>query len=249
MQAETQPKFLKRLAILASRHPNMSRTRQVANAYFDRAGAPVSEADWMLVVLLAVNPTDRAFGYLLAKANEPAASRLRILARSKGREVLANTILGGPDVDQTAHNWTLVEGQLSAAYGVLGAEATNGAAMAWAARKGDWTAFGTFFVRYFRTAQEPNPHLLNNLTHRVLVNVDDAAVLDRAAELQRTIAMQLDASPVVIDTYARLLSKLGRKEEALRFQAEAVRRNTGEADPGEEIERNLIRMQSGLAMW
>jgi thioredoxin-related protein len=86
--------------------------------------------------------------------------------------------------------------------------------------------------------------LLNNMAWMVFELSKDHAQLTMAKNWANQ-AVQMDASSTTIDTYANLLYKLGRRDDAIQWQKKAVAKDPANAD----IVNVLYKMENGLTTW
>lgn len=87
---------------------------------------------------------------------------------------------------------------------------------------------------------------INNFAWMVFQNCEDGACVETALEWsKRTLSGNDEKNPTFMDTYANLLYKAGRKEEAVKLEEEAARLGTN--DPN--IAAALEKMKKGEKTW
>lgn len=241
--------FLRTLALRAMRQADRQQATAVANEYISGAEKPYSPDTWAFIAATTHTTTDMGFEILRQQAAEAnrvlgpdtAERRVRaVIVREEVEPLLTQ--------QNTAVDWQALERQLQMKYDVLGAEAVWGTAMIEGARQRDWVNFGRYFSKYMATAVGRSEYFISNLAYTVFEHVSDPKVLEVAiAAVRKTlIDPALQPSPLDLDTYAGLLYKAGRRQEALECQEKAVRLNVGQ---DRELIGNLAKMNQGLPTW
>jgi len=111
----------------------------------------------------------------------------------------------------------------------------------------DWADFGKYYALYFETAKTRSEIQINNASYEVFLNMSDPEVLDVALRADK---YSLDTfgpdDPEGMDTYASLLYRVGRVEEALVWEEKAVRLAEGR---DKEIVEHLEKMKDAKPTW
>jgi thioredoxin-related protein len=148
-------------------------------------------------------------------------------------------------------NWEAIENRVSK-YGLLGKEAYYGARMIYHwDKKDDWESFGKYFALYFATAYSRSKFHINNISWTVFEQVKDSKVLAVAAKTMKYDIEHFDKNdPGSYDTYANLLYKADKKQEAILWEEKAVRleeenalKNSGKPNP--VFAETLEKMKKG----
>jgi hypothetical protein len=105
-----------------------------------------------------------------------------------------------------------------------------------------------YFVKVKSESQQKYPGLVsiydtNNDAWMIFQKVQDPALLESALSWSKIVIDQ-EPSANHLDTYANLLYKLGRKEEAIRVQEKVLK-----LEQNEDFERNLQLMKQGKPTW
>lgn len=115
--------------------------------------------------------------------------------------------------------------------------------IAWHESKEDWTAYATDAVRYVEAGRIDNANELNELAWAFYEHVDDKAMLAKAATWAET-ALSKETSYAIADTYASVLFKLGRREDARKAAVQAIELGRKEGADFAETEALLARMSN-----
>jgi tetratricopeptide (TPR) repeat protein len=243
------PTFLKRLTLMALRQKDQQRATEFGNELIARMAAPYSRESWKVIAAITHTPQDKGFELFRTHTAEANASLGSEAAQKKTVEVIyQDAIEPSFKGEQRAPDWAAMENTVAARYGALGREAVYGTRMMYALVKSDWKDFGSFYLRYFETGMGRSLYPLHSVSYYVLEHVSDPQVLRAAVKvMQRAIDQDREGpalgryDPVELDTYARLLYKIGRKDEALRWQRKAAELSEGR---DAQIIGNLRRMQA-----
>jgi tetratricopeptide (TPR) repeat protein len=110
-------------------------------------------------------------------------------------------------------------------------------------QKQDWTNIGKYYVLYFETAAARSEYPINSTSYLLSKHVEDPNVLEAAIKTVKSdIESFSENDPTEIDTYANLLYKAGRAQEAIDWEQNAVRLSRGS---DQEIRGHLLAMTAG----
>ncbi|WP_449435132.1 thioredoxin family protein, partial [Pedobacter steynii] len=149
-------------------------------------------------------------------------------------------------------DWNGIEKKVVAKYGKLGEEQVwaNMAGYYWGIgmKEKNWVNYGKYYKKYFDRAipNERSALHINNMSWSVFEYVTDATVLSTAI---KAMEFNLDKyeryQAGSIDTYANLLYKAGRKDDALYWEEIACRLSNREKGFVETLEK----MKAGTPTW
>ncbi|MEJ7912836.1 MAG: thioredoxin fold domain-containing protein [Chitinophagaceae bacterium] len=113
--------------------------------------------------------------------------------------------------------------------------------------KKDWNNFQTAILPYMKKyGSTVSPDALNNYAWNVFENCKDITCVQEALEWSKR-SFKDKENPMFIDTYANLLYKMGRKEEAIKWQEKAIAL-VSEAEK-KEYEATRDKMKRGEKTW
>ncbi|MGK6353182.1 sugar-binding domain-containing protein [Parapedobacter sp. DT-150] len=241
--------FLRRLNLMALRKKDQNAAIKVATTYLQQLNNLFTRENLSFLDATTRRSEDAGFsiyreqGQLINNVlgNDAAERKVRKII---GEEEIDPYIKGeGADPD-----WEIIGRTLKVKYGALGEEKYNGARMAWAFQKKDWRNLGKFYMLYYRTATPRSEYNINNLSWTIFEQISDPEVLEAAIETQKYNIENLDITATAFDTYANLLYKAGRKQEAIEWQEKAVQMKKGALNENVFAE-TLEKMKRGEKTW
>lgn len=145
-----------------------------------------------------------------------------------------------------APDWDRLLSIATSKYGILGQEKVYGAQMDYYLDREDWANFGKYYALYYKTAYSRSEYHINNVSWPVFEHITDPAILAIAVETMKYSVDHFDqANYQAYDTYANLLYKTGKKQEAIEWQEKAVR-----ALPNDKtLAETLAKMKKGMPTW
>lgn len=92
-----------------------------------------------------------------------------------------------------------------------------------------------------------NPLLLNSYSRDYFENVNDKTILKEVLSWVEN-SLKNDEKPLYQDTYACLLYKLDRKEEAIKEEERAIAKEKANGGDTKQFEENLAKMKDGTLL-
>ena len=116
------------------------------------------------------------------------------------------------------------------------------------AQKKDWKNYANSIDEYMSTygATITNENQLNQYAWNVFENVDNKEILTKAINWSKK-SFAKSNNPMFIDTYANLLYKLNRKEEAIETEIQAM--NLAPAAEKSNYQETIDKMKKGEKTW
>lgn len=108
---------------------------------------------------------------------------------------------------------------------------------------GDWKKYSVLATKYLDNYDSENAEVLNNYAWKFYEKVDDKAMLAHA-EVWAKKACELDNSYANTDTYAAVLFKLGKKEEAKTMAKKAINLAQDNGEDPSETQGLLLKIES-----
>lgn len=105
-------------------------------------------------------------------------------------------------------------------------------------KKKDWPNYSKTAIEYFDKYKTVDYDLLNHVAWLFYKNVTEVAQLEKGAAMAKRATEIKDAS-FTNDTYAMVLFKLGKKDEAIKVEEKAIKLAKKAGEPTDEYERNL----------
>jgi hypothetical protein len=241
----------RRLALMAARQKDVAIATEAADAHVALSSEPYSRDFWRVVNASTIGSQGKGFALLKARMREANAAAGPQAAEKKLLEIIRSEAIDPYfSHGRTKPDWAELEREVVARFGELGREAVAGTKMMYDVVNKDWHSFGSSYTRYYSTAIPRSAYHLITVTYQVFQHVDDIEALQTAAHAMEWLIARNDEiefgpyEAVELDTYAGVLYKLGRKEEALEWQQKAVDVAAGRSP---EMVRRLERMREGTA--
>lgn len=144
-------------------------------------------------------------------------------------------------------NWDSLENSITKRYGTPGEEILWRAKAFHYYNNREWNKFVISADPYFKKyGNNVAPFELNNFAWNVFLHVTDHKLLS-AALLWTKASLQREENPYILDTYANLLYKLGRKDEAIPVEEKAI--NLAPNEQKKDLQVTLNKMKNGENTW
>ena len=116
-------------------------------------------------------------------------------------------------------------------------------------RNENWPKFKDAIVGYVgKAGGKVSANELNSFAWAIFENCDDAACIAEALKWSKQ-SVGSPKNPMFLDTYANLLYKSGKKDEAIKAQEEAIAIVKGGKEDASEYEATLAKMKKGEKTW
>jgi thioredoxin-related protein len=216
--------FLNNLTLMADSLNDKANASLVASEYIKGLRNPYSKKNLEFIQRFTRKSTDP--GFILFLRN---AKKVNAVLGANSAEQTTRGIIGKEELAPFANgtnitpDWNKLSAAVKAKYGDIGEEKINGAQMIYSLDKKDWISFGKYYALYYKQAFARSEYHINNLTWPIFEHASDTQVLSVAIQ---TIKYSIDhfdkTNYQAYDTYANLLYKIGKKEEALEWERKAA---------------------------
>jgi thiol-disulfide isomerase/thioredoxin len=238
--------FLRQFAIQANDAYDLPLGMKVTKAYL--AGQPtlLTPAALELIYMYTSRSTDEYFGFLAEHITEingvlgagKAEKKLRTIFMNEGRGIRWN--------DKRVADWKNYQKKIAATLPSQAAEITMRIDIDIFLAKRDWPKFEKALTAYMKQySRQMSDGDMNSIAWSVFENCSDAScvsqILDLSSQLKTT------NEPAYLDTYANLLYKTGKKDEAIAWQQKAVDASPEKERPG--YQSTLDKMKKGEKTW
>ncbi|RYY33281.1 MAG: DUF255 domain-containing protein [Sphingobacteriaceae bacterium] len=141
-------------------------------------------------------------------------------------------------------NWDKVKAVVAKNYPAYAEDVIIPAQINYYKQTQNWTKFSETVSAYLaKTGAKVNPGELNSFAWAVFENCDDVACINKAlAWSKQSLSGEAANEPAFMDTYANLLYKAGKKDEAIKVETEAAAK-----DPS--LQDTLEKMKKGEQTW
>lgn len=240
--------FLYDLAIMSARVNDKIHSKEIANDYIKKIKAPFNKVNLSFIRQFTTKSTDSTFA-LFVKYPEKIDSVL-------GERTAANKLMYiiyieniAPLVKNNRYepNWDSLEKELVKKYGNHAEEIVWRSKALHYYNVKNWDRFVIAADPYFKKySGQVEVFEMNNMAFRVFQNVNDKGLLASALSWSK-YTVEKEYSHNNLDTYANLLYKLGRRDEAISFEEKAL--EVAPKSAKSEIETVLGKMKRGESTW
>jgi hypothetical protein len=237
--------FLKKLSMAAQQAGDKTGIARITKEYLAALAKPYSDEDLTYVVQVTSKTSDPGFAIL----KDNAATINKVLGQRQAETKMMNIIYTdaiAPSVtgQNPNPNWTSLSAKV-APYGPVGEEILLRAKSLHYFNQQDWRSFVAAADEYIsKYGQYIKTEELNKFAWTVFEGVGDKDLLSKAADWSK-LSIKQKEDPQYMDTYANLLHKIGRSDEAIKLEEKAVALSGG----NDELKQTLEKMKRGEPTW
>ena len=238
--------FLHKVAMSCLNAYDRSNGKQVTDDYLATQSNLFNQDDLYLIDLYTNKSTDKYFPLFIDHAAEIDKILGEKAAESKVRNVFIAEGTGRKIDDNRPPDWTAVHAKIAAKLPAEADELTARIKVNFYRGRKDWPNFETAMVSYMKTygSHMTDPEL-NDLTWSVFQNCPDMTCVSEVLDWSKRLKDGGD--PGFMDTYANILYKLGKKDDAIALETKAVDK-APDADKA-TYQETLGKMKSGEKTW
>ena len=238
-------KELKELAEVATRMGDKKNDTVIAREYISQLKEPYTNEDIAFMNTYTNYTTDPAFGLFFHHPERVDA----VLGANTAIDKVKFIIYSENIAPYTGKNpdWDKIEKNVIPKYGTPGEEIYLRAKSIYYFNKHDWTAFlktATPYIEKYRSKM--SSYDLNLFAWTIFEQVYDTSILSAALGWSKSTLKEPTAA-AYWDTYANLLYKLGRKEEAIATEEKTV--SIAEQNDKPQFQAVLEKMKKGENTW
>ncbi|PSL48356.1 glycosyl hydrolase family 2 [Chitinophaga niastensis] len=242
--------FLRRLTLISLRKKDQPRATQFGNDYINILKEPYSKEN--LTFIRQITRTSKDKGFELFRTQSEKVNTILGENQAEGEvKQIINTEEISPYIsgDNAHPDWDAIQQRVINKYGSLGEEFILGKRMLyyWIVTK-DWNNFAKYYVLYFEKALKHSEYHINNASWTLFEHADNPKVLEFAANVMKYNIETFDQSPEAYDTYANLLYKLKKSNEAIQWEEKALYLKRDSPDEKEFVDA-LEKMKKGIPTW
>ncbi|MCF6401331.1 glycoside hydrolase family 2 [Chitinophaga filiformis] len=239
---------LRSLVKFSDANKDQSICKKVFNDYFKVIYDPLNESNITFFRQYMKSTKDSCFTFFLNNVNEinevlgvdEAEARLTyLIEKDLVNEKINNKIL---------LKWNEIYNEAEQKFGSIGKEAIIQSKLLKSWQNKDWENLQSALPEWYENNGYKRKwvplYLINSLSYNIFENFSDEKSLNIAINLVK-YCLQKDNSGNVLDTYANLLYKIGKREEALVLEKRAALLKPEDV----EIQSNYKKMQQGVPTW
>ena len=247
--------FLHRLTTASMEAYDMENGSKIASDYLATQPDLYTPANLALLRDMTQSSTDKGFGIMI---DNPAKVD-SVLGKGTADGITQNIILREevypkmfpPDVkaakDLQEPNWSDIDKSLQAKYPAQAASVSAYSKVVFYMNKQDWQNFGPAVVTYMKSyGDNVSENQLNEYAWSVFQNCNDETCLQNALNWSKR-SFEKEQNPAFMDTYANILYRLGKKDEALAWEQKAA----DLVSEGEKTgyQQTMEKMKAGEKTW
>jgi hypothetical protein len=240
--------FLRSLAIMAQTNNDAITVIKASGEYIEMLRSPLFDANIKFIAHFTKNTKSPGFRILFNNIDRVS----EVLGEDMGEAYTTKAIEADeitPYVKKgTRPDWTAMEQRAVIKYGNLGQESVWQTKVFYSVNHKDWETFSQALTPYLEKYGYKrvwlNSDFINRMAWTTFENSNNRQALEAAATMAAEGLKQKETTNL-LDTYANLLYKLGRTDEALKWEQKAVASSKGDL----EIKGNYEKMKRGEATW
>ncbi len=242
--------FLRKLTEQCSDLYDVKDGRGVAEAYFASLPDLYTSTTLQLLMNYTEDPKDRGFAIFTDHADKVDAVMGQGYARSRIVTLLLNAnyrpavkAAGGKEPD-----WMAMQKSMSVRFPDYAAEVTSKSKVLFYQTHQDWPHFQTAVVGFMQQyGAHATPQDLNDYAWTVFQNCHDMTCVSDALDWSKR-SFQDNPNPAFMDTYANILYKMGKKDDAISWEQKAADL-TPAADEKAGYLSTIDKMKKGEKTW
>lgn len=242
--------FLRRLTAASAEAYDNKKMGEFTNAWAKTQQPLLTDNNIRFLSRFVNSSTDRAFQEMLAN---PAAFD-KVMGTGYARKSLRSVIMQ-EDVLPIIYgakqpvDWTKLSDSLASKYKDLGKEIVSFSRIFSLQQEGNWEEFAKAAVAHMQAyGSQQSPDDLNSLAWAIFQNCDDAACIEQAIGWSKQSLTATNAA--YHDTYANLLYKAGKTQEAIEAQEKTVAiAKANNDDSLDDYTATLEKMKKGEKTW
>jgi thioredoxin-related protein len=249
--------FVKRLAIKADELGQTETANQISREFIRGLSDAelLKKENLLFTYRFTSSIKDRGFQIFLKQPDKASPVISENAVKRKVRAIVEKDEIEPFLKDSTKRNWSVIERHIKSKYDAIGLESFYGARMAYASDRKDWGNFGKYYALYYNTAYTRSKFHINNISWSIFEYVADPKVLEVAIKTMKYNIDNYDKKDCqAYDTYANLLYKASKKQEAIQWEekAEQIENERALKDnrkPDPVFAETLEKMKKGIKTW
>jgi tetratricopeptide (TPR) repeat protein len=234
--------------MMAIRVNDKANASMIANDYIKGLQNPFTKTNMTFVQQFTQSSKDPGFQLFLKQPEK--------VDQIIGAHQAVNKVMGIIFVEEIAPkvsgkdanpDWNALEKSVVSKYGAPGEEIVWRAKTIHFLNRQEWNSFAATATPYIeKYGMRVSPNEMNSFAWTVFENVSDREILNAALAWSK-LSFQQEQDPNYMDTYANLLYKLDKKEEAITWEQKALNLAPDNAKP--TFQATLDKMKSGENTW
>ncbi len=226
--------FLFNMANVAADAYDMENANKIANEYLATQTDLYTKENLDFVKKFTQTSSDKGFDMMMNNPGKVDA----VLGKGTSASVIEPIIMreeifkNFPKDPKTNPDWAKMNSNISKKYPALAPQVIAKSKVIWYQHSGDWNNYQTAIVDYMKKyGAAASPEELNNYAWTVFQNCPDMKCVAEALEWSKR-SFEGNNTPGFMDTYANILYKLGKKDEAIKWEQKAMDLSQGDDKKG-----------------
>lgn len=246
---EKDSAFLRKVLLAAQGAYDMDNGKDILTAYLKTQPDLYTKANLEFIRDFTLSTKDKGFAILYNDAAKVNA----VLGAGVAESITQQIIMGEevykkfPQSKDEKPDWTAMDKSLTEKYPALAPEMVAKAKVIWYQHVQDWENYKTVVVNYMtKYGANASVSELNNYAWTVFQKCDDMACVSAALNWSKQ-SFKDNNNPMFIDTYANILYKLGKKDEAIVWEQKA--KDLVADEEKADYQKTIDKMKAGEKTW
>ncbi|MEP7233410.1 MAG: thioredoxin fold domain-containing protein [Ginsengibacter sp.] len=242
-------KFLFNMANAAADAYDMENANKIANEYLATQTDLYTKENLDFVKKFTQTSSDKGFDMMMTNPAKVDA----VLGKGTSASVIEPIIMreeifkNFPKDPKTNPDWAKMNSNVSKKYPELAPQVIAKSKVIWYQHAGDWNNYQSAIVDYMKKyGAAASPEELNNYAWTVFQNCPDMKCVTEALEWSKR-SFEGNNTPGFIDTYANILYKLGKKDEAIKWEQKAM--DLAQGDDKKGYQEVIDKMNKNEKTW
>jgi hypothetical protein len=237
--------YLRTLATTSLTEKDTAQYDQIAMKYIKVVKQPYVKDNLTLLMNLATKTTDRSYVFLMRNGDEILKENaIYVLERLKSK-IYYEIVVPFNGLSKSDAEWLSFIEKNYVKFGEAGREISQRHYLTHLIDTKNWVLFSKKLMPYLdKNAKIIHPNDINSFAWKVFEKVDDPILLNKCIASMEPFVKK-GTIPQYIDTYANLLYKTGKKNEAIFWEQEALKK----APSDSSIQEVLNKMKSNEKTW
>ena len=244
---EKSPEFLRKMAVSALEVYDRDNSSKISKEYLATQKDLLTKENLDFIDKFTQSSKDPGFALIMNNEKKYDEVKGRGAANKKLVEIITNEDLypalfkrGSPTPD-----WTALHNTITTKYPRYGKEVISTGKVMYYQSKSDWPNFQTAVLAYMNSyGAGASSAQLNTFAWTVFENCKDMTCVKEALDWSRRSFAQKE-DPMYMDTYANILYKMGKKDEAIKWEEKALALAGGD----KTYQETLDKMKRGEKTW
>ncbi len=239
--------FLHRMLNAAMEVYDMKLASECGNLYLAAQKDLYTKENLIFIAMVTDKSTDKGFQILLNDPEKVDAVAGKGQAERKVFQIVIKEDIHPAFRSAATPDWTALHKKLSAKYPRQADEFTAKSKVIYYQSKNDWTGFETAIVDYMKKyGAKASSEELNDYAWTVFQHCPDMTCVSEALDWSKR-SFKDEPNPAFMDTYANILYKMGKKDDAIAWEQKALD-GSGDSEKS-SYQQTLDKMKKGEKTW